>query len=131
MRTRCGVRLPPESSASTSDDDSNDSDGFAPGGFTYSVTFSEPMTASNLDASDVTLLGVTKNVSYAPATLTYSAGNTVLTTTYSALSEDAYVLTLLSADGRFEVFTSVATTDLTADNPAGAAGRLQSSVSGA
>ncbi len=77
-------------------------DGFAPGSFTYSVTFSEPMPAGNLDVSDVTLLGVYKNATYTPATFAYSAGNTVLTLTYNVLPEDAYVLTLLSANGRFE-----------------------------
>ena len=76
--------------------------GFAPGGFTYSVTFSEAMPTTTLDVTDFALLGVVKNVTYTPATFAYSAGNTVLTLTYSNLPEDSYVLTLLSADNRFE-----------------------------
>ena len=51
---------------------------------------------------DLTLLGVSKNVTYQPASLAYSAGNTVLTLTFNGLPEDAYVLTLLSGDQHFE-----------------------------
>jgi len=66
------------------------------------VQFSEPMLTTNLDASDFSLLGVLRNISYSASSFSYSAGGTVLTLNYTNLPEDKYTLTLLSATGRFE-----------------------------
>jgi uncharacterized delta-60 repeat protein len=74
----------------------------AAGPLTFTATFSEPMLASNLDATDVTLLGSLKGTSYTPTSVAFSGNNTVLTVTYASLPEDAYTLTLLTGTGRFQ-----------------------------
>src|SRR5439155_15752318 len=74
----------------------------ATGNLTYTVGFSKPMNKTNLDSTDFSLLGVYKNVSYAPTSFAYDAAGTTLTLSYTALPEDGYTLTLLSGDGRFE-----------------------------
>jgi len=72
------------------------------GSLTYSVQFSEPMNVSNLDPTDVTLHGQYLNVNYTPSHLAYDPTGTILAASYTGLPEDAYTLTLLSADTRFE-----------------------------
>ena len=74
----------------------------AAGPLTYTATFSEPMLAANLDASDVALYGKLTGTSYTPASVAFSADNTVLTVTYAALPESTYTLTLLTGTGRFQ-----------------------------
>jgi len=72
------------------------------GSLTYNVRFSEEMQAANLDLTDWTLHGIANNADYAPATWSYNPTTSILTLNYSALPEDRYTLTLLSADGRLE-----------------------------
>ncbi len=72
------------------------------GPLTYTATFSEPMLAANLDAADVTLVGKLAGLAYTPASVAFSANNTVLTVTYASLPEDAYTLTLLTGAGHFQ-----------------------------
>jgi hypothetical protein len=74
----------------------------APGNLTLTITFNEAMRIANLDATDIVLLGVHRNVSYTSATRSFNAAGTILTVTFNSLPDDAYRLTLLSADGRFE-----------------------------
>src|SRR6185295_16992688 len=74
----------------------------APGSLTYTVQFNEPMLATNLDASDYSLLGVFRNTTYTASSASYNPAGTVLTLNYLNLPEDKYTLTLLSANGRFE-----------------------------
>src|SRR5439155_6618312 len=74
----------------------------APGALIYTAVFDKAMNKTNLDVSDFSLLGVFKNVSYAPSVFSYSADGKTLTISYASLPEDRYTLTLLSADGRFE-----------------------------
>src|SRR5262249_27295635 len=74
----------------------------ATGNLTYVVGFSAAMKAANPDASELTLLGIDRNVTYVPISFTYNAAVTTLTIQYAGLPEDRYSLTLLSGDGRFE-----------------------------
>ena len=74
----------------------------APGTLTFTVTFDEPMLASNLDTSDFTLKALVRNQNFSPSSLGYDATKKVVTFSYSNLPEDNYTLTLLSGDGRFE-----------------------------
>jgi len=80
----------------------SENDSLPAGPLTYTVTFSEAMKKANLDSTDFTLKGVLKNVFYTATAFSYDTAGAVLTLTYGALPEDSYVLTLLSADGRFE-----------------------------
>jgi len=79
----------------------------APGALTYTVGFNKPMNKTNLDATDFSLLGVFKNVSYAASSFAYDTAGTTLTLSYTGLPEDAYTLTLLSGDTRFEDTTGL------------------------
>jgi subtilisin family serine protease/methionine-rich copper-binding protein CopC len=79
----------------------------ATGALTYTVSFNKSMLKTNLDASDVTLLGALKNISYVPASLSFDAAGTTLTVTYTSLPEDIYTLTLLSGSGRFQDTTNL------------------------
>ena len=72
------------------------------GNLSYVVTFSEAMKTANLDATDFTLLGIDKNVSYTATSFSYNGAGTILTINFTNLAEDRYTLTLLSADTRFE-----------------------------
>lgn len=76
-----------------------------PGNLTYVITFSEPMNAANITSTgDFTLHGNFRQaagVNYTPSTFAFSAGNTVLTLNYTALPDDNYTLTLLSASTSF------------------------------
>jgi hypothetical protein len=68
----------------------------------YTATFSEPMSASNLDASDFVLHGTGQNADYQPTSFSFDASATVLTISYSGLPADQFTLTLVSAGAAFE-----------------------------
>ena len=73
----------------------------SPGDFTYTVTFSEPMNTSNLDASDFSLVGQFGGF-LSPLSFSYDATGTTLTLQYVGLQEDNDTLTLFSGDSQFE-----------------------------
>jgi ELWxxDGT repeat protein len=73
----------------------------AAGSLTYSVQFDEPLLASGLDASDVSLVGLLTG-SHSPASLAYDSVSNTLTLVFASLADDSYTLTLYSGDGKFE-----------------------------
>ena len=75
---------------------------FAIGNLTYTATFNEPLLASGLDATDITLRGNNLSQNYSPASFSYDVATRTLSASYTGLPEDAYTLTLLSGDGKLE-----------------------------
>jgi hypothetical protein len=71
------------------------------GDLTYTVTFSEPIQASLIDASDFGLVGQFRGHSYSPTIFSLDATGTVLTVNYSGLLDDKYTLTLFSNPSSF------------------------------
>ena len=71
------------------------------GDLTYTVTFSEPIQASLIDASDFGLVGQFRGTSYSPTSFGLDATGTVLTVDYAGLLDDRYTLTLFSNPSSF------------------------------
>ena len=74
----------------------------APAGtLVYTAQFDEELDATNLDASDVQLVGLNSG-SQSPTSFNYDPTTSILTLQYENLAEDQFTLTLLSGDGAFE-----------------------------
>lgn len=77
-------------------------DTVAAGTLIYSATFNSPIDPTNLDPSDVTLVGQLRG-SYTPVAINYDAGTMTFTAEFADLDlNDSYTLTLKSGDGAFE-----------------------------
>ena len=79
----------------------SEGDVLATGNLIYTATFDEDLNAAALDSTDVSLKG-TLTGSHAPRSFVYTQATHALTVQFASLPEDAYTLTLLSGDGRFE-----------------------------
>ncbi len=71
------------------------------GTLTYTAQFSETVDQSNLDPTDVSLVGQRSGL-LPPTVLNYDPDNLLLTLQFENLSEDHYTLTLYSGNGQFE-----------------------------
>ena len=68
---------------------------------TYTVQFDEELIATNLDASDIMMVGQSSGVQTLTA-LNYDAQTSTLTLEFQGLVEDQYTLALVSGDGALE-----------------------------
>jgi extracellular elastinolytic metalloproteinase len=79
----------------------------APGNLTVQVTFSEPMLASNLNASDYNLRGNSLAIDYNSSSAQFSPDGMRLTFTYENLPDDSYTLTLTAGTNGGANFTNL------------------------
>jgi ELWxxDGT repeat protein len=71
------------------------------GSLLYTLSFSEPLSDSGLDASDVVLVGQ-RTGSYAATAVYYDRASITLTVRFAGLADDRYTLTLYSGNGQLE-----------------------------
>ncbi|MDP2433554.1 MAG: Ig-like domain-containing protein [Pseudomonadota bacterium] len=74
---------------------------FAPGAFAFSADFSEALASDGLDADDVVLLENFSNTAITPLTFDYNPATHHLDTTFDALVEGSYTLSLKSRADAF------------------------------
>jgi len=72
------------------------------GDFVVSISFDELLDETNLDATDVELLGLGSGLAFAVDSFSYDPVGSKLILEFAGLPEDDYRLTLKSGDGQFE-----------------------------
>ena len=73
----------------------------AAGALVYTAQFDEPLSADNIDASDVLLSGDLSGP-HLPESVVYIESRSALTVTYTDLPDDLYTLVITSVEGSFE-----------------------------